>query len=213
MRMTSTVSTGDRFYHGTRGAGGIDSHMFAKDGETLYLVRHPTCVFHSSVQMAHPLKTCSHIHPTFHLLLITAVDMASLQKMKGGYCLLSSSAIRICHLRLVLPRLGSAEVRHGNRRGTPNPGIPDYAPFNEEQYGLDAPGNPSSTTFTSHRAERLRLSNTISITPDCSKPCHTLSSNRSPIRLLPTKCPAPMDFTYAPARESRDRLYIPRSQP
>ncbi len=27
--------------------------------------------------------------------------------------------------------------------------------------------------------------------------------------LLPTKCPAPINFIYAPARESRDRLYIP----
>src|SRR6266849_8183297 len=90
--MTLTVSTGERWC-GSRDVGGIDSHMFAKDGEILYLVRHPTCVFHSSVQMAHPLKTCSHIHLLFHSLLITAIEVAPLQKIERGYCLLSSSVI------------------------------------------------------------------------------------------------------------------------
>jgi hypothetical protein len=73
--------------------------------------------------------------------------------------------------------------------------------------------NTSSTKSTSPRAERLRLSNTISITPDCREPCHTVPYYRSPIRLLSTKCPAPIDFTYAPARESRYCLFIPFSQP
>src|SRR6266849_2650065 len=90
--MTFTVSMGERSI-GSGDAGGINSHTFAKDGETLYLVRHPTCVFHSSVQMARPLKTCSHIHLPFRSLLITAVEVALLQKMRRGYCLLSSSVI------------------------------------------------------------------------------------------------------------------------
>jgi hypothetical protein len=111
-----------------------------------------------------------------------------MQKMKRGYCLLSSGVI-------------------------PNPGIPDCVPFDEDQHGIDAPGNTSSTKSTSPHARRLRLSNTISITPDCRKPCHTLSCNKSPIRLLSTKYTASMDFIYAPVRESRDRLFIPCSQP
>ena len=71
--------------NGSRDAGGIDSHMFAEDGETSYLVRHPSSVFHSSVRMARPLKKCSYIHPPFRSLSITTVKMASLQKMKRGY--------------------------------------------------------------------------------------------------------------------------------
>ena len=51
-----------------------------------------------------------------------------------------------------------------------------------------------------------------SITTDYLGPCHTLSYNVSPIRLLPTKYTTAMDFIYAPARESPDRLYIPCSQ-
>src|SRR5712672_3408330 len=90
--MTMSVRTGE-ISNGTRDVGGIDSHMSAKDGETSHLVRHPTCVFHSSVQMAHPLKACSHIHLPFRSLLITAVEIPSLQKTKRGYCLLSSSVI------------------------------------------------------------------------------------------------------------------------
>src|SRR6266852_3889458 len=90
MRMPSNVSEGGS--DGTKVVGGINSHMFVKDGETLYFVRHPTCVFHSPVQMVHPLETCSHIHLPFRSLLIIVVKMASLQKMKRGYCSLSSSA-------------------------------------------------------------------------------------------------------------------------
>ena len=45
-------------WDGNMDAGGTYSHMFAKDGETSYLVRHPTYVFRSSVQMAPPLQTC-----------------------------------------------------------------------------------------------------------------------------------------------------------
>src|SRR5712675_109407 len=90
--MAKNDSTGETM-NGSRGAGGIDSHMSAKDGETSHLVRHPTCAFHSSVQMARPLKTCSHIHLPFRSLLITTVKMASLQKMKGVYYLFSSSVI------------------------------------------------------------------------------------------------------------------------
>jgi hypothetical protein len=101
MRMTITVSSGGGC-HGTGDAGGINSHTFAKDGETLYLVRHPTCVFHSSVQMARPLKTCSRIHLTSRSLLIIPVMMASLQKMKRGYCLLEQRR-RVRHLCLVFP--------------------------------------------------------------------------------------------------------------
>src|SRR6266403_3184741 len=92
MKTTTSDCTGEMSY-GSRGDGGIDSHMSAKDGGTLYFVRHPTCVSHSSVQMAPSLKTCSHIHLPFTSLLITAVEMASLQRMKRGYCLLSSSVI------------------------------------------------------------------------------------------------------------------------
>src|SRR6266566_2754830 len=88
--MKRTVSTGEGSY-GYRDVGGIDSHMFAKDGETLYLVRRPTWVFHSSVHMARLLKTCSHIHLPFRSLSITALKVASLQKMKRGYCLLLSN--------------------------------------------------------------------------------------------------------------------------
>jgi hypothetical protein len=48
---------------GSGDAGGIvDSHMSAKDGETSHLVPHPTWVFHSSLHIARPLKTCSHFH-------------------------------------------------------------------------------------------------------------------------------------------------------
>ena len=78
---------------GNEVAGGTASHMFAEDGETLYLVRHPTCVFRSSVQMARPFKTYSHIHLPFRSLLITAVTMVLLQKTKRGYCSLSSCVI------------------------------------------------------------------------------------------------------------------------
>jgi hypothetical protein len=39
--MALTVSKGGGSY-GTGDAGGMDSRMFAKDGEALYLVRHPT---------------------------------------------------------------------------------------------------------------------------------------------------------------------------
>src|SRR6266852_3435290 len=93
MSKACTLSWGEVSYHGPGDAGGIDLHMFAEDGETSHLVRHPTWVFHSSVQMARPLKTCCHIHLPFRSLLITAVKMGSLQKMKRGYFLLSSSVI------------------------------------------------------------------------------------------------------------------------
>ena len=90
--MTVSVSSGEASY-GSRDTGGIGSHKFARDGESSYFVRHPACNFHSSVHMGRPLKTCSHIHLPFHSLSITAAKVASLQKMKREYCLLSSSVI------------------------------------------------------------------------------------------------------------------------
>src|SRR5713226_7768744 len=80
---TLTVS-GRGSIHGTRDGGGINSHTFAKDGESSYLDRHPTCVFHLSVQMARPLQTCWHTHLPSRSLSSISVMATSLQKMKRG---------------------------------------------------------------------------------------------------------------------------------
>ena len=58
----------------------------------------------------------------------------------------------------------------------------------------------------SPHAARLRLPNSISIGPDCRGPCHALSCDITPMRLLSIKYTAVIDFIFAPARESRDRL-------
>ena len=46
--------------------GGTKSHMFAEDGDTSCLVRHPTWVFALSVHLARQLRTCWHTHLPFH---------------------------------------------------------------------------------------------------------------------------------------------------
>src|SRR5216684_7919138 len=94
---TLTISESGRGHgdHGTvtRDVGGMNSHTFAKDGEISYLVRHPTCVFHSSAQTARLLQTCWHTHLPSRSLSTMTVTTSSLQKMKMGWCLLSSSVI------------------------------------------------------------------------------------------------------------------------
>ena len=70
--------------------GGTNSHMFAKDGDTLYLGRHPTWVFPSSVQKVRPLQTCWQIRLPSHSI---SNIVTSLQKMKREQSPLSSSVI------------------------------------------------------------------------------------------------------------------------
>ena len=69
--------------HGTAKDGGTNLHKFAEDGETSYLIHHPTWVFASSVHMAHQLQTCWRIHlPFLSSSTIFAQIGISLQWMK-----------------------------------------------------------------------------------------------------------------------------------
>src|ERR1700679_2921846 len=93
MKTNSTVSGGE-VRDGSADGGGINFRMFARDGEESYSAQHPTWVFPLSVQMAHPLQTCWHIHLPFHSTSITLMEMSkSPQKMKREQALLSSSTI------------------------------------------------------------------------------------------------------------------------
>jgi hypothetical protein len=92
MKMKSTVSMGGGSY-GTGDAGGINSHTFAKDGEISHLVRHPTCVFHSSTNGTPVENMLAHSPPLPLTVDYWSEDGITLQKMKRGYCLLSSSVI------------------------------------------------------------------------------------------------------------------------
>ena len=81
-RMMAPVSS-EGSGNGPTNDGGTTSHKFAKDGEPLYLDRHPTCVFASSVHMARQLQTCWHIHLPFLLSSTTLMEIAiSVGKMK-----------------------------------------------------------------------------------------------------------------------------------
>src|SRR5258708_4605729 len=77
--MMKNVSSGE-MKDGTTCIGGTSLRMFANDGETSYLVQHPTWVFASSVHLARPLQTCWPTHLSFHLLFSTI--LTSVQKTK-----------------------------------------------------------------------------------------------------------------------------------
>ena len=68
---------------GNANYGGTNSHTFASDGETLYLGRHFTWVFASSVHGERQLQTCWRIHLPFHSSSIIRKEIGSSpQKMK-----------------------------------------------------------------------------------------------------------------------------------
>ena len=157
------------------------------------------------------------------LTLIVSTDVAinetSRTKRQTFYLLLLSVSVYArVHLCLghrlrpppppSVPCSESAEARHGNRRGITNPGIPDCAPFNEEQHGLDASGNTSGT-----KLHHLALGGTI---------CQTRSRLHPIVAGLVTLCLGIIHpsayfqpniqlqyISFMSQLESRDRLFIP----
>ena len=77
--------------------------MFAKDGETSHLVRHPTCVFHSSVQNGTPVENMLAHSPPLPLTVDYTSEDGITAEDEEGILLALEQRHRVRHLRLLLP--------------------------------------------------------------------------------------------------------------